>query len=248
MRIALFFLVLGVLHAHATDAYSQKTRLSLNFSNTELNNVLDKIEEESEFFFLYNEKLLDTDRKVNIKADDQLISVILDNLFAGTDVKYSIIDRKIILAPEYLTNEADKLAAQQQQTITGIVMDASTGEPMPGVNIILKGTVIGTMSDLNGRFSLEVPDTKTGILVVSFIGYSAQEVAIEGRSIINILLTAEITGLDEVVVIGYGTTKKVSLTSAVDVVNAQKLTERTTATFTQQLQGLLPGLTIIDLS
>ncbi len=102
MRIALSLLFLVVLQAHAVDAYSQKTRLSLNFSNTELITVLDKIEKESEFFFLYNEKLLDTERKVSITEKDQLIGKILDDLFTGTDVKYSIIDRKIILAPEYL--------------------------------------------------------------------------------------------------------------------------------------------------
>ena len=103
MRIAVILMILGILQAHATDAYSQKTRLSLNFSETELVKVLDKIEDESEFFFLYNEKLLDTERKVSITENDQLIGKILDDLFAGTDVKYTIIDRKIILAPDYLT-------------------------------------------------------------------------------------------------------------------------------------------------
>ena len=107
MRIAFSLLILGILQAHAVDAYSQKTRLSLNFSDTELVKVLDKIEDESEFFFLYNEKLLDTERKVSISEKDQLISKILDDLFTGTDVKYSIIDRKIILAPEYLNKEKD---------------------------------------------------------------------------------------------------------------------------------------------
>ncbi|MBE3094001.1 MAG: hypothetical protein IMZ52_03140, partial [Actinobacteria bacterium] len=85
MRNALILLFIGVLQANALDTYSQKTMLSLNFSDTELTKVLDKIEAESEFFFLYNEKLLDTDRKVSITEKDQLINVILDNLFAGTD-------------------------------------------------------------------------------------------------------------------------------------------------------------------
>jgi len=124
MRIAIFLLILGILQAHAVDAYSQKTRLSLDFTDTELIKVLDNIEVESEFFFLYNEKLLDTDRKVNLTTNDQLINVILDNLFAGTDVKYTIIDRKIILAPDYLTKETDAVAPMQQQTVTGKVIDA----------------------------------------------------------------------------------------------------------------------------
>src|SRR5450759_5842343 len=105
MRIAVILMILGILQARANEAYSQKTRLSLNFSETELVKVLDKIEDESEFFLLYNEKLLNTERKVSIDAKDQLISVILDKLFTGTDVQYTIIDRKIILAPDYLTAE-----------------------------------------------------------------------------------------------------------------------------------------------
>ena len=107
MRIAVILMILGILQARANDAYSQKTKLSFNFSETELVKVLDKIENESKFFFLYNEKLLDTDRKVNIDAKDKLISSILDDLFTGTNVKYTIIDRKIILAPDYLTETSD---------------------------------------------------------------------------------------------------------------------------------------------
>jgi hypothetical protein len=87
MRISIFLMILGILQAHATDAYSQKTRLSLDFSNTELIKVLDKIEDESEYFFLYNEKLLDTQRKVSINEKDQLVGPILDDLFKGTDVQ-----------------------------------------------------------------------------------------------------------------------------------------------------------------
>lgn len=102
MRIAIGLLLLGIMQVYATDAYSQKTRVTLNMTDTRLVTVLDKIEEETEFFFLYNEKLLDTDRIVSVSVDNQLIEVVLDKLFAGTDVTHTIIDRKIILAPGYL--------------------------------------------------------------------------------------------------------------------------------------------------
>jgi len=94
MRNAAFLLILGILQAYAVDTYSQKTKLSLDFSDTELIKVLDNIETESEFYFLYNEKLLDTERKVSIAANELSINSVLDNLFAGTDVKYTIIDRR----------------------------------------------------------------------------------------------------------------------------------------------------------
>ncbi len=94
MRLAVVFLIIGNLQVRADETYSQKTRLSLSFSETELVRVLDKIEEESEFFFLYNEKLLDTNRKVSITAKNQLVNAVLDRLFSGTDVKYTIIDHR----------------------------------------------------------------------------------------------------------------------------------------------------------
>ncbi|HOU97112.1 MAG TPA: STN domain-containing protein, partial [Bacteroidales bacterium] len=107
MRNAILLLLIGILQTYAVESFSQKTRLSLNFKDTELIKVLDSIEAASEYYFLYNEKLLDTDRKVNISADNQPIEKILDNLFEGTDVRHTIVDRKIILAPEYLFRKSD---------------------------------------------------------------------------------------------------------------------------------------------
>ena len=107
MRISTLLLLLGILQAQATNIYSQKARISLNISETKLYTVLDKIEKESEYFFLYNEKLLDIDRIVSVNAKDELISEVLENLFEGTNVKYTIIDRKIILAPSFLTNNSN---------------------------------------------------------------------------------------------------------------------------------------------
>ncbi len=241
MRIATFLLILGILQAYAVDTYSQKTRLSLNFSETELIKVLDKIEEESEFFFLYNEKLLDTDRKVTITANDQLITTILDNLFAGTDVKYSIIDRKIILAPEYLTSGTDETISLQQQIITGRVTDSQTRESMPGVNIVVKGTSIGTITDINGNYSLTVTD-RNAILVFSFIGYISQEIPLNGRTTLDIALEGEVKGLEEVVVVGYGTQRKATLTGSVVGVGADEIVKAPAGNIAASLQGALPGL------
>ncbi|MFA5818520.1 MAG: SusC/RagA family TonB-linked outer membrane protein [Bacteroidales bacterium] len=200
MRIAVILMILGILQARANDAYSQKTRLSLNFSETELVKVLDKIEVESEFFFLYNEKLLDTYRKVTITAKDQLISVILDDLFNGTDVKYTIIDRKIILAPDYLI----EVSQPQQVKISGTVTDASTREAMAGVNIQVKGTTIGTISDVNGKYSIPSAVDQNAILIFSFIGYVAQEITVAGKIVIDVKLSGELTTLKEVVVTALG--------------------------------------------
>ena len=241
MRNALILLCIGVLQAHAIDAYSQKTMLSLNFSDTELSKVIDKIEVESEFFFLYNEKLLDTDRKVSITANDQLINVILDNLFAGTDVKYTIFDRKIILAPDYLTNDVQQT---QQAKVSGTVTDASTDEPMPGVNIQVKGTTIGAISDLSGKYSISA-DERNETLVFSFIGYVTQEFALNGRTTLDVVLASDIAQLEEVVVVGYGTQKRVNLTGAVSTVRIdENLASRTLTNASSGLSGLVSGLSV----
>ncbi len=248
MRIAIIFLVLGVLHAHATDAYSQKTRLSLNFSNTELIDVLDKIELESEFFFLYNEKLLDTERKVDIKADDQLINVILDNLFAGTDVKYSIIDRKIILAPEVFIKESNPRLLIQQRTITGKVTESQTGDALPGVNVVVTGTTQGAVTDISGNYVIVVPQGANS-LTFTFVGMQPQEIAVGTSSVINVSLIPSAIGLEEVVVIGYGTVKRQHLTGAVGSIKMDdQVAFMPSAEIGKALYGKVSGVRVINTS
>jgi TonB-dependent starch-binding outer membrane protein SusC len=238
MRIAVILMILGIVQARANDAYSQKTRLSLNFSDARLVSVLDKIEDESEFFFLYNEKLLDTERKVNIDAKDELISVVLNDLFTGTNIKYTIIDRKIILAPDFLTNEAKP----QQHSIKGTVNDEN-GNPMPGVNIQAEGTTIGVISDVNGKYSINVPN-ENAVLIFSFVGYNTEKISTSGKTVLDIKLVSTISSLEEVVVIGYGTMKKSDLTGAVVRVDMTGKGEAANVSLLQAMQGSTPGVSI----
>jgi TonB-dependent starch-binding outer membrane protein SusC len=234
MRIAIILMILGILQARANDAYSQKTRLSIDFSETELVKVLDKIEDESEFFFLYNEKLLDTDRKVSINEQDQLISVILDELFTGTDVKYSIIDRKIILAPEFLTNASE----QQLRSITGTVTDAN-GNAIPGVTVKVQGTTLGTLTDASGKYSIDNV-LQNATLSFSFVGMATQEIPSNGQKMIDVVLTELAIGLDEIVVIGYGTQRKANISGAITSVGTKELHSLATNDAGQALQGKAP--------
>jgi len=148
MRIVVFLLFVTFLQTQANSAYAQRTKLSLNYNNTVLEKVLDAIENQSEFFFLYNEKLVDVQRKVTVKVSDQRIEEILDQLFAGTNVEYSIIDRKIVLAPDDIT-----AAVQQQHGVSGRVTDR-TGAPLPGVTVVVKGSTVGTITDSNGNYTI----------------------------------------------------------------------------------------------
>ena len=222
----------------ANDAYSQKTKLSLNFSKTEIVKVLDKIENESEFFFLYNEKLLDTERKITINEKDQSISVILDELFAGTDIKHTVIDNKIILAPDYLTEPSEL----QQRSLTGTVRDEN-GSALPGVNILVEGTTLGAITDINGKYTINVPNDNA-VLIFSFIGYDNQRVSSAGKTVIDVSLLPSLATLEEVVVVGYGFQRKKDVTSAIAVVDATSLKSSPVANVTNALQGISPGIEV----
>jgi TonB-linked SusC/RagA family outer membrane protein len=239
LRLVALFLIIGNIQVLADETYSQKTRLSLSFSETELVRVLDKIEEESEFFFLYNEKLLDTNRKVSINAKNQLVNAVLDRLFSGTDVKYTIIDRKIILAPEYLNEEPEFL----DKRVTGKVVDEN-GSSLPGVNIRVDGTTnIGTTTDANGDYTIEVPG-ENSVLIFSFVGYTSQQISVAGKSVINVTLVPDVAVLEQVVVVAFGTVKKKDLTGSISSLDPKLVAAQSNSTLTRALEGSVAGLQI----
>ena len=237
MRIIVFLILASILQTFANDAYSQKTKLSFDFQGTKLVDLLDEIENKTEFYFLFNEKLIDTDRKVNMSVKNEKIDAILDQLFSGTDVVYTITDRKIILAPSFLSENE-----QQQKTITGRITD-SRNKPLPGVTVVVKGTTQGTVTSADGNFSLNIPSTAE-ILMFSFIGMRTQELAIEGRTTFMVVMEEETIGVEEVVVVGYGTQKKINLTGAITAVSGVELENMPVVDATHSLQGLVPGLNV----
>lgn len=238
MRIVIILLFTGFLQSFANESYSQKTSLSLNFSGIRLSDVLDEIEKQSEFVFVYNENLVDANRKTTISVKNQKIEKILDELLSGTDLTYSITDRKIVIIPDFLSE------GQQQKTVSGKVA-GNTGESLPGITVRLKGTSIGTITDVNGNFTLtNIP--QDGILVFSFVGMETQEQAVKGRSTFNVTLIEQTIGLDDVVVIGYGTQKKADVTGAVASVSPEKLNQGINQTVSHALQGRVAGVTAIQ--
>jgi len=234
MRIAIFLLLVGFLQTQATDSYSQNTKLSISVSNTELVKVLDKIENQSEFYFLYNEKLIDANRKVSIEAKEEGIEDVLKNLFSGTDVEYSIIDRKIILAPAYLSE-----SQQPNKKINGKVTD-QTGASLPGVSVVIKGTNSGVATNDKGEFTLQANTGET--LIFSFIGYVNQEVAVGRNTTLNILLAEDVQRLDDVVIVAYGTSQKSTLTSSVSAIKGNTLVDAPVASIPNNLAGRAAGV------
>jgi TonB-linked SusC/RagA family outer membrane protein len=243
MRCILFFVVLGTLHAKADVSYSLSTRLSLDMKETTVRKVLSAIERKSSFYFTYNSVQINTGRKVSIKVDGRLVSEILDVLFAGENIHYAINGKHIVL---YAGEKAKQTvsAAQQTRRVTGVVVD-ETGEPVIGANIIEKGTANGTVSDIDGAFSLEV--NRDAVLKVSFVGYAEQEVKTAGNASLRIILQEDVRLIDEVVVTALGIKREEkALGYAVQTVKGDALAIVKGVELGSQLTGKIAGVTVYN--
>lgn len=227
------------------NSYSQTTTLTVKMNNKTVKDVFNYIEKNSEFIFVYYDYAIDTKRIVDVNVQNQPINAILNELFKGTDVTYTINNRQVIVKKKENVPVVSKL---QQQTIeiTGIVKD-NTGEPIIGANIILKGSNTGVITDMDGRYAIKVLSPKS-VLVVSYIGYIPQEVTVGNRSVLNIELSPSTESLDEVVVVGYGTQKKVNLTGSVQNISNRDLSKRSASNTSVALQGLAPGVSVVTSS
>ena len=240
MRLTILALLIGVFQSFASDTYAQATRLNLHVKNATVKEVLNQIEDQTEFFFLYNSKLVNVDRQVDVDLENKLITEVLDRLFAGTTTNYQVVDRQIVLT----TNEmaASMTAAQQQNSVSGKVTDRSGGA-LPGVTVLIKGTTNGTITNFDGNYTLtNVPANAT--LVYTFVGMKTQEVVVGSQTSINITLTEENIGLDEVVVVGYGTQKRKEVTSAVETISSDEFNAGGSRNPMDLIQGKVAGLNI----
>ena len=241
MKIAALCLTCFLSTAGASNLYSQSTRLSLEMNNVPVEDVLNRIEENSEFSFIYNNELVNVDRIVSVNFSNETIETILKNVFGSTNIEYSVNDKQIILRPKGMELSIDAVKETQQQktkTIKGVVSDAMG--PIPGANVSVQGTTIGTITDMNGNFTLEVPEDAA--LQISFIGYNTQLIEVAGQNSFNITLTEDTQKLDEVVVIGYGTQKKMNLTGSVATISAENIASIPVSNISNAMAGRMPGI------
>ncbi len=237
-----FFILLCCLMQVSASVYSQATKFSFNFQNKQVIDVLKEIEEKSDFRFFYQREQVDVTRKVNLVVTDRSVESVLDELFKGQGISYRVMnDNLIIISPN---SEKALLPAsnQQQRSVSGKVTDSS-GNPIPGVSIIVKGTTIGTITDNNGNYSISIIPKNTS-LQFSFIGMRTQEITVGDKSKIDVVLEEETVGIEEVVAIGYGVQKKTNLTGAVQQITSKELENRPVISVGQGLQGLIPNLNI----
>ncbi len=243
MKLTMVFLFFAITQMMASETYSQVTRVSLHLNGASVKEALDKIEENSEFFFLYNSKLVNVDRKISVDVDNEKINGILDEMFRGTDVVYTVVDRQIVLTDKADQNSFLVINGQQTgKTIKGKVTDSS-GATLPGVTVVVKGTNIGIITDMDGNYSLSnIPENAT--LQFSFVGMKSQEASVAGKTTINVKLVEDAIGIEEVVAVGYGTQTKREISGSVVSVSEKNFNKGVTRTGVDLLKGKVAGLTI----
>ncbi|MCL6103752.1 MAG: SusC/RagA family TonB-linked outer membrane protein, partial [Bacteroidetes bacterium] len=224
------------------NSFSQ-VRLTVRFDNTNIREVLQTIEEKTDYIFLYKDQIFDFSQKVSADFTDAKFEDVLKSLCDQTNISYEIRDRQIILKEKEATNQNGE-QQPQKKSITGKVTDSSGGS-IPGVSVVVKGTTIGMITDANGNYSLSnIPVNAS--LQFSFIGMKSQEVKVGGKTTINVKLEDETVGIEDVVVIGYGTVKKSDLTGSVASIKGNALTVQSAANPMMALQGSASGVRVVS--
>ncbi len=230
----------------SVSALSEKPDLitGIQMKNRTIQNVLEEIERNYDYSFFYDNQRINTSALIKGESSGSDIYTVLDNIFSGTNITYRVMDKTIILSVKENTDKSSVLEKQQvAKLVTGTVSDA-IGEPIIGANVVVKGTTIGTITDLDGKFELEVPEK--AVLEISYIGYLNYEIEIKGQQDLKIVLKENSEALEEIVVVGYGTQKKVNLTGAISNVKADVLENRTSSDPVNMLTGNISGVTIVQ--
>ena len=215
MKITTVLTLIAIFQLSATSLHSQNAKVSISRNNLPLKEFINEIERQTDYLFMYSEKEIDLQEQIQVNAKNKPVSQVLEEAFDNSQIKYNFNEGYISL------RKAEKGSINQdKRKISGIVKDA-TGTPVIGANVVVKGTTIGNVTDIDGRFSLEIPENAT--LTISYIGYLTQEIAVGNRSDLSIQLKEDSETLDEVVVIGYGTTSAKKMVSAVTAVKGEKL-------------------------
>ncbi len=237
MRLILVLSLICIMQSFALDSYTQNVTISISYNEMKLEDILMKIESKTKYRFAYNKNEIDVERKYSVNIQDTDIKSILDKLFYQGDVSYSIIDRQIVLS-----SSNNRVIFNQQKDVSGKVTD-SYGVSLPGVSIVIKGTTTGTITDFDGNFNLSNV-SQDATLVFSFVGMKTHEVVVGNQTSINVVMEEDAIGIEEVVAIGYGVTKKSDLTGSVVSMDSEALVRQSATNVTELLRGALPGINV----
>ena len=236
IKPTVFLLLLFGLQVSPVPGFSQTTRLTLNVKNSTLEDVLTLIEQQSNYVFMYNREIVDVTKKTEIKVENALIKDVLDQLFAKANIKYHIVNRQIVLSPEFTGPVPNK-------GVTGKVTDIR-GNPLIGVSVAIKGTGKGVITDSKGNYFLsDVPGD--AVLVFSFVGMERQEIPLAGKETVDAVMKDGSFGINEVVVTALGIKKESrSLSYNVQQLNGSEAFKVNDANFVNNLTGKVAGVTI----
>jgi len=247
MKLSFLLFAFVLLNIQA-NSYSQNKRVSINVNDETIGHVLEKIESQSQFRFFYKTGEVDVSKKISLNVTSTPIKEILSRIFSDGGITYSVVKKQIVLKGSTTRMPASKDLPKKveapivQQIVTGTVTD-SQGVPLPGATVLIKGTKEGTSTDFDGNFELDVP-SDTSVLVISYLGYTSKEIIVGNQTQIITQLEEDASSLQEVVVVGYGTQKKVNLTGAISTVSSEQIESRPVRSVGQALQGLVPNLNI----
>ena len=242
MKITLFLLLFVTFQAYCGNSYSQNAKVSIPNSQLRVGQVLSKIESQTEYLFVYNKKSVDVRRTVNVEAENKSVAELLDEVFAGTNIRYVMEGKNIVLTKKGEKIESVAGVQQERVTVKGVVTD-SKGEPIIGANVLEKGTTNGIITNLDGEFTLNAPANAT--LVISYIGYEPINVALNGRTSLKIQMKEEALALETVVVTAMGIKKKeASLTYSTQQVGGDELTRAKDPNMINALAGKTAGVSI----
>ncbi|WP_394772728.1 TonB-dependent receptor [Flavobacterium sp.] len=223
------------------NTYAQKTKVTLELNNSTIEKVIETIEQKTDFRFIYKLNDIDLDRVISISVKDQNINIVLDKLFKGTPTEFKVRDTQIILKkPELKTENID----YQKQTVSGIITDEN-GLPLPGASVIEEGTKNGMVTDFDGKYKLTV-ESASSVIIVSFVGYKEKKV-VASQNIINIQLIPDATDLQEIVVVGYGSTARKDVTGAVSSIAAKDMNQGAIVNPLQLIAGKAAGVNITQI-
>ena len=215
-------------------------QITIHIKDKPASEVVKQIEKVSKYRFFYKKGLPGMTTPITVEVNDQGIEAVMGQIVGQIPVSYTIKgDTQVVLAE----SEPQNTSTGKNKSVKGSVTDAN-GEPVIGANIVQIGTVNGVISDLDGNFDIEVPEGST--LEISYIGYRPKEVKVGNNTVLTVILEEDTQALDEVVVVGYGSQKKVNLTGSVATVNSESLANRAISNVSQGLQGLVPGMTITN--
>lgn len=235
MKIALIILFVCIFHLQAVISYGQTAELSINTKEVSLSEIFDEVEKQSDFLFNYKDSDIGhLKAKVNIRNGN--IKDVLTQALINTNLSFTISDRHVTIF------KVARGAQKAGKVITGKVKD-NNGEVLLGVSILIKGTSQGTVTDIDGNYSIEVPGDQA-VLVFNYLGYKTKEVAVSGKTKLDVVLMEDTQMLEEVVIVGYGSMKKENLTGAVAQLKGEALESRPVTNITQALQGTVANLNI----